>query len=294
MTALEIHATDATLGAVVRGIRLADLDDAAWRAIESAFHEFAVLIFPAQHLEAREQVAFARRFGEIEHLYGKAGWIPITNRKSDGTLMADGEAPMQVMRGNEGWHTDSSYMSLAAKASVLSAHTVPTRGGETEWADMRAAYAALDEATRARIEKLSAYHSLKHSQALIGHDDPDKNFYGFHDGDPPLRPLVKVHPVTGVPALYIGRQTIQSASARPRPVDGPCKRYESTYDVRRCSSEHANDWATCVSTSAFLSYGSRWSWPRAYVNFVCKKTLSRALPVSPSQVATAEPTAAST
>jgi alpha-ketoglutarate-dependent taurine dioxygenase len=119
--------------------------------------------------------------------------------------MADDEAPMQVMRGNEGWHTDSSYMSLAAKASVLSAHTVPTRGGETEWADMRAAYAALDEATRARIEKLSAYHSLKHSQALIGHDDPDKNFYGFHDGDPPLRPLVKVHPVTGVPALYIGR-----------------------------------------------------------------------------------------
>jgi alpha-ketoglutarate-dependent 2,4-dichlorophenoxyacetate dioxygenase len=173
MTALEIHATDATLGATVRGVRLAELDDAQWLAVESAFHRFAVLVFPAQHLEAREQVAFARRFGEIEHLYGKAGWIPINNRKSDGSLMADDEAPMQVMRGNEGWHTDSSYMSLASKASVLSAHRVPTRCGETEWADMRAAYAALVEATRARLEKLAAYHSLKHSQAVIVHDDPD-------------------------------------------------------------------------------------------------------------------------
>lgn len=205
MRALEIQATDATVGAVVTGVRLAHLEGAEWRAIESAFHEFAVLVFPAQHLEAREQVAFARRFGEIEHLYGKAGWIPITNRRNDGTLMDDDEPPMQVMRGNEGWHTDSSYMSLAAKASVLSAHTVPPRGGETEWADMRAAYAALDDETRARIAKLSAYHSLRYSQARIGHTDPDRNFYGFQDGDPPLRPLVKVHPVTGVPALYIGR-----------------------------------------------------------------------------------------
>ena len=75
---------------------------------------------------------------------------------------------MQILRGNEGWHTDSSYMPLAAKASVLSAEVVPSRGGETEWADMRAAYEALDDPTRARIGTLSAYHSLRHSQAKIG------------------------------------------------------------------------------------------------------------------------------
>jgi len=112
---------------------------------------------------------------------------------------------MQIMRGNEGWHTDSSYMPLAAKASVLSAHTVPASGGQTEWADMRAAYDALDDATRERIANLTASPPLKRSQARIGHTDASTSYYGFHDGDPPLRPLVKVHPVTGRPALYIGR-----------------------------------------------------------------------------------------
>ena len=107
--------------------------------------------------------------------------------------------------GNEGWHTDSSYMRLSAKASVLSAHVVPSHGGETEWADMRAAYDALDDAMRARIAGLSAYHSLRYSQARIGHVAAVGSSYGFHDEQPPLRPLVKVHPETGRAALYIGR-----------------------------------------------------------------------------------------
>ena len=109
------------------------------------------------------------------------------------------------LRGNEGWHTDSSYMPLAAKASVLSAQVVPSAGGETEWADMRAAYDALDEATRRRIAGLSAHHSLYHSQAKIGHVVQTGAGYGFHTKGAPLRPLVKVHPVTGRPALFIGR-----------------------------------------------------------------------------------------
>jgi alpha-ketoglutarate-dependent taurine dioxygenase len=205
MSEPRIQPLDATFGATVTGVRLAALSDAEWKAVEEAFHAYALLIFPGQHITAREQVAFAERFGAIEHLYGRAGWIPISNRGGDGKLMADDAQPMQIMRGNEGWHTDSSYMPLAAKASVLAAHTVPASGGQTEWADMRAAYEALDDATRARIAELSAYHSLKRSQALIGHTDASTSFYGFHDGEPPLRPLVKVHPVTGRPALYIGR-----------------------------------------------------------------------------------------
>jgi alpha-ketoglutarate-dependent taurine dioxygenase len=130
-----------------------------------------VLIFPGQHLSAREQVAFARRFGAIEHIVANLDTVPVSNRRRDGTLFADGEGPMQILRGNEGWHTDSSYMPLAAKASVLSAEVVPSHGGETEWADMRAAYEALDEPTRARIGTLSAFHSLRHSQAKIGASD---------------------------------------------------------------------------------------------------------------------------
>src|SRR5262245_3243041 len=184
-----IQPCDATLGAVVDGVRLAELAPDEWRAVESAFHEHAVLIFPGQHLKSGEQVAFARRFGEIEHIVASLDTVPISNRRRDGTLYRDDEGPMQILRGNEGWHTDSSYMPLAAKASVLSAEVVPSEGGETEWADMRAAYEALDPATRARIAPLSAYHSLKHSQAKIGASD-DGLGYGFSVDAPPLRPLV--------------------------------------------------------------------------------------------------------
>ena len=84
------------------------------------------------------------------------------------------------LRGNEGWHTDSSYMPLAAKASVLSAQVVPSADGETEWADMRAAYDALDETMRRRIAGLSAHHSLYYSQARIGHVVEKGAAYGFH------------------------------------------------------------------------------------------------------------------
>lgn len=196
---------DATLGAVVTDIDLAALDATAWRVVEDAFHRHAVLIFPGQHLTPEAQTRFGARFGVIEELVAGAPSVPISNRKRDGTLMADDEPGMKIMMGNEGWHTDSSYMRLSAKASVLSAHVVPSRGGQTAWADMRAAWDALDEATQARLETLSAYHSLRYSQAQIGHDAKVGSSYGLTDDPPPLRPLVKTHPITGRKSLYIGR-----------------------------------------------------------------------------------------
>ena len=202
---LTVEPTPATLGAVVTGVDLTALDAAQWSTIRAAFLEHAVLIFPDQHLSAAAQTAFAERFGNIELLVADRKIVPISNRRADGTLLSDHEHGMQIMMGNEGWHTDSSYMRVSAKASVLSAHVVPVHGGETEWADMRAAYDALDDAMRTRIAGLSAYHSLRYSQARIGHAAAVGSSYGFHDEQPPLRPLVKVHPETGRAALYIGR-----------------------------------------------------------------------------------------
>jgi alpha-ketoglutarate-dependent taurine dioxygenase len=203
--ALTVKPTQATLGAIVTGVDIARLDDATWAAIEQAFLTHAVLIFPGQHLTDDAQVAFGRRFGNIEQLVADREIVPISNQRADGTLLKDDEYGMQILRGNEGWHTDSSYMKLAAKASVLSAHVVPSKGGETEWADMRAAYDALDDVTKARIANLSAYHSLHYSQSRIGHTAAVGSSYGFHNDSPPLRPLVKVHPVTGRKSLFIGR-----------------------------------------------------------------------------------------
>lgn len=204
-TELRISPTDATLGAIITGIGLSAVDDKSWSAIEEAFHEYAVLIFPGQHLSAEAQVAFGKRFGAIEHLVADKEIVPISNQREDGSLYEDQEHRAQILRGNEGWHTDSSYMRLAAKASILSAHVISSADGQTEWADMRAAYDTLDQTIKERIAGLSAYHSLYYSQAKIGHQAAVGAGYGFHDENPPLRPLVKVHPVTGRPALYIGR-----------------------------------------------------------------------------------------
>jgi alpha-ketoglutarate-dependent taurine dioxygenase len=201
----EVEPLDATFGAVVTGIDLRNLDDATWRALHSTWLEYALLIFPGQFLNREEQVAFARRFGPLEF-----DLAAISNVKKDGSLIRESEDSdlVKILVGNMGWHCDSTYMPVQAKGAVFTAEVVPASGGQTGWADMRAAYDALDDAMRAKIEKLAAYHSLRYSQAKIGHlpkPGGDYNGYGFHDGPVPLRPLVKVHPETGRRSLLIGR-----------------------------------------------------------------------------------------
>jgi alpha-ketoglutarate-dependent taurine dioxygenase len=214
---LEIEPAAATLGAVVRGVKLAELDRTSWRAIEDAFHERAVLIFPGQHLRRSEQAEFGRRFGELDPVSAR-GTVPISNVMPDGTLRRDDDAVKQILLGNEGWHTDSSYMPVSARASLLSAEIVTERGGETEWADMRAAYDALDDTLRERIAGLSAHHSLKYSQARAGFGSEANSAYsyGLDQAEAPLRPLVKVHPVTGRKSLFIGRHAYGIPGMGPR------------------------------------------------------------------------------
>jgi alpha-ketoglutarate-dependent taurine dioxygenase len=206
---LQIEPKPASLGATIINVDLAALDEQTWREIEDAFHTYGVLIFPGQHLSAQAQVDFATRFGEIEILVENLKTIPVSNKSMSGKLLEKDSHQMQLLLGNEGWHTDSSYMPLSAKASVLSAHVVPETGGETEWADPRAAYDSLDEATKARIADLNAYHSYFVSQAKLGHKVAVGAGYGFFDGEPPLRPLTKVHPITGRTSLYAGRHAGQ-------------------------------------------------------------------------------------
>jgi alpha-ketoglutarate-dependent taurine dioxygenase len=201
---------ETTLGARITDIKIASMSDADWKTVEQAFHDHGALVFPDQHVSDDEQVAFGERFGDIEMLRdGQEKAVPISNRKPDGTAMSAEETRFKTLRGNEGWHTDSSYMPLAAKASILSAQVVPSAGGETELADMRAAYDALDDATRERIADLSAYHSLYASQAKAGYVFKTGEGYGYHTKGAPLRPLVKVHPVTGRKSLFVGRHAYQ-------------------------------------------------------------------------------------
>lgn len=202
---IEIAKSSVSLGATVTGLKLNVLSDSDWGKVHKAFLKYAVLIFPKQYLTEKEQEGFASRFGKIENLVQGLKTIPITNKNSKGEFYREDSEWMKLLRGNEGWHTDSSYMPLTAKASVLSAKVVPKIGGETEWADMRAGYKALSAETQKKIKDLNAYHSYFHSQAKIGHAVDPGAGYGFNESETPLHPLVKTHPETKIPALFIGR-----------------------------------------------------------------------------------------
>ena len=202
----DVQPLDASFGAVVTGLRLPDLDRPSWQALHEAWLEYALLVFPGQFLKKDEQIAFARRFGALEFEMGA-----VSNVREDGTLRleAEGDDVVKILKGNEGWHADSTFKPIAAKGAVFSAEIVPTVGGHTGWADMRAAYEALDEATRERIAPLRAYHSLHYSQKRIGHvpkaGTDDYRRLGFAGDENVLRPLVKIHPDTGRKSLLIGR-----------------------------------------------------------------------------------------
>lgn len=200
-----VEPLDATFGAIVTGLKLASVDDATLRELHATWLEYALLVFPAQHLKRDEQVAFAKRFGPLE-----LDMAVISNLKADGSVRveAENDDAIKILKGNMGWHADSTYMPVQAKGAVFSAEVVPRRDGQTGWADMRAAWDALDGDLKAKVEKLSARHSLHYSQSKLGHiakKDSAYHGYGFHDGPAPLRPLVKVHPETGRKSLLIGR-----------------------------------------------------------------------------------------
>jgi alpha-ketoglutarate-dependent taurine dioxygenase len=201
----------ATLGAVVTGVDLRTIDDAAFARIEAAFHARGVLVFPGQHLDDAEHLAFSRRFGALERSIvapppGEPdGLVGIGNALGDGTFVSDPDHQVTLaMKANAYWHSDSSYKQPSAKVSLLSARVLPSAGGDTEFADMRAAYDALDDATRARIDGLVASHSYLVAQARVG------GTYAMSDEErarlePVEHPLVRVHAPTGRRSLFVGR-----------------------------------------------------------------------------------------
>lgn len=196
--------TDCTFGAVITDVSLAVLDDATFARLYRAWLEYALLIFPSQCLSVADQIRFAKRFGPLEFDHGA-----LTNLRADGAVETDVHSGhIKILRGNMEWHVDSTYLPVQAKGAVLSAEVVPATGGETSWADMRAAFDALTPEARDDVRGRSARHSRRYSHARIGHTPRDAGFeqiYGMGVDRPPLRPLVKVHPETGRSALNIGR-----------------------------------------------------------------------------------------
>ena len=202
---MRVEPLDRSFGAKVYDLTLADLDQIEASEIYKLWLKYALLIFPAQNLSNDQQIKFAKNFGALEF-----DLSPISNVRNDGSIRdANDDDIVKSLRGNMEWHHDSTYMPIQAKGAVFTAHKVPSKGGETGWADMRAAYDGLSHSMKEKINDLSAYHSYEWSQKeRFGHKDPkvsEFNSYGFDIDPKPLRPLVKTHNETGQKCLTIGR-----------------------------------------------------------------------------------------
>ena len=202
---MRVEPLNKSFGAKVYDLRIPELGTEQLDAIYSLWLKYALLIFPEQNINNDQQINFAKNFGALEF-----DLSPISNVRGDGSIRdANDDDIVKSLRGNMEWHHDSTYMPIQAKGAVFTAHTVPSKGGETGWADMRAAYDNLSENMKNKIEGLSAFHSYEWSQKeRFGHKDPkvsEFNSYGFDIDPKPLRPLVKTHSETGRKCLTIGR-----------------------------------------------------------------------------------------
>jgi alpha-ketoglutarate-dependent 2,4-dichlorophenoxyacetate dioxygenase len=182
------------------------------RAIERAMDRYAVLVFRGQPLTQEEQLAFARSFGTLDlglkkatraaaNLTGYDEIIDISNVDAQGKVYERSHRKTVSNLANQLWHSDSSFQKTPARYSILHAVVVPAQGGETEFADLRAAYDALAPDMKAAIENLHAPHFALHSRIWLG----EKYSQAELDAIPPAEwPLVRVHPGSKRKLLWVG------------------------------------------------------------------------------------------
>ncbi len=210
--ALRITSLHPLIGARAEGVDLSrplDRDEAA--QIEAAMDRHAVLVFPGQQIDDEQQMAFGRNFGPIEQTratvdVGKQRLADplmndISNLDENGRILGTDDRRRMFNLGNRLWHSDSSFKATPAKYSMLHARLIPPEGGETEFADMRAAWDALPGKTQDKVRDLVCEHSLLYSRALLG-------FSGFNEEErrqfaPVRQRLVRRHAGSGRLCLFL-------------------------------------------------------------------------------------------
>jgi alpha-ketoglutarate-dependent 2,4-dichlorophenoxyacetate dioxygenase len=211
---VSIHSLRGAFAGEVSGLDITKPISAAdVAAIEAGIDAYAVLVFRDQHLTDEQQIAFTLNFGELEN-YQSAGHIrkredhrlgpgiaDFSNLDRQGKIMSAEDRVWFFKLGDRLWHSDSSFRPAPAKYSLLSGRIIPSWGANTEFADMRGAYDALDARTKAEIAGLLCEHSLIYSREAIGFVDlTPEEIAAFA---PVRHPLVRRHPVTGRPSLFL-------------------------------------------------------------------------------------------
>jgi alpha-ketoglutarate-dependent 2,4-dichlorophenoxyacetate dioxygenase len=220
---LSIRSLHPSFAGEVAGVDLRQAHDrATLDAIRDGMDRFAVLVFRDQSFSDPEQLAFAQRFDGALHAntgsaalgpnrFGNEALTDISNVEEDGQLLKSDDRRRMYALGNRLWHTDASFQDPPGRYSMLSARVVPPVRADTEFADMRAAYDALDHETKARIEGLRAHHSIAYSRQTLGFEFSEKELDKLRGA---VHPLVRTNPRTGRRALYL-------ASHASRIIDWP-------------------------------------------------------------------------
>jgi alpha-ketoglutarate-dependent 2,4-dichlorophenoxyacetate dioxygenase len=223
--AIETRPLRPAFGAVMTGIDARrPLNAAEVAAVEAGMDEHAVLVLPGQDITDAQQLAFTRNFGPLEEganstvraseLRLDPAFADVSNLDRSGAKLARDNKRRMASLGNRLWHSDASFRAVPARYSILSGRIVTTDAGNTEFADMRAAYDALDAATKAEVEDLVCEHSLIYSRQQLGFTEflPDERV----SMKPVLQRLVRTHPVTGRKSLFLSAH-IGAIVGWPRP-----------------------------------------------------------------------------
>jgi len=203
---IEVIPTGAALGAEIRGINLAkSLDDATFAAIERAYNDHGVIFFRDQQITPPQQVAFTRRFGEIEfNIFGERWSVPgspeivvVSNATEDGR-------PIGVRRAGENWHSDMCYSARPPRGTMLYALEIPDlfglTPGDTEFASAAAAWDALPESIRQQIDGRRAVFDFSGRKRAFPPTQAENDRYPAV-----MHPIVRTHPFTGRKCLYVMR-----------------------------------------------------------------------------------------
>ena len=201
------------VGAEIRGLDLSKpLPDETIALVRKIWLNHVVAVFPEQDVDDDQHIEFSKQLGELElinmsalQMDGRPEIFEATNLDADDNIMMDENPVLAINRGNQKWHSDSSFKAVPATASMLHAYIVPEEGGETEFANMAAAYDTLDDKTKRRCEGLIAIHDFYWSRRDINEQVFTQE---ERDAIPPVRhPLIRVHPETGRKAIYVGSHT---------------------------------------------------------------------------------------
>ena len=203
---VEIVPTGAALGAEIRGVDLAQpLDNADFLAIEDAYNRFGVIFFRSQHMTPPQQVAFTRRFGEIEfNIFGERWSVPGCPEIVVVSNVKEGGHPIGVRRAGENWHSDMCYTARPPRGTMLYALEIPNLFGlplgDTEFASAAAAWDALPEGLKRRLDGRRATFDFTGRKRAFppSQDEIERN-------PPVMHPIVRTHPYTGRKCLYVMR-----------------------------------------------------------------------------------------